>query len=104
MNFEAPLAKLSERADIRGREFERPCKWFLQSAPEYRSQVLALWLWEQMAGTLGSRRGHRLGRRIGGWLSLGDPGEGTASGVTGSVAAARATPHLGASKPWFRAF
>lgn len=44
------LATLSERADLRGREFERICKWLLQSAPEYRAQVRQVWLWDEWPG------------------------------------------------------
>src|SRR5437870_3779343 len=50
MSFETLLHKLSERADFRGREFERICKWFLQTAPEYRTQVRQVWLWDEWPG------------------------------------------------------
>jgi predicted helicase len=47
MSFEALLATLAERADLRGREFERICKWFLRNAPEYRAQLRQVWLWDE---------------------------------------------------------
>jgi superfamily II DNA or RNA helicase len=50
MGFEALLGRLSQRAEIRGREFERICKWFLRSAPEYRGQLRNVWLWDEWPG------------------------------------------------------
>ena len=48
--FEGLLAKLSERPNVRGREFERVCRWFLLTAPEYRSQLRRVWLWDEWPG------------------------------------------------------
>jgi predicted helicase len=50
MTFEALLGKLAERADLRGREFEHICKWLLRNAPEYRSQLRHVWLWDEWPG------------------------------------------------------
>jgi superfamily II DNA or RNA helicase len=50
MSFEELLGKLSDRADLRGREFERICKWILRNAPEYRAQVRRAWLWDEWPG------------------------------------------------------
>ena len=50
MGFEALLGRLSERSDLRGREFERICRWFLLSAPEYRAQLRRVWLWDEWPG------------------------------------------------------
>ncbi len=50
MTFEGLLALLDPRADRRGREFERICGWFLRYAPEYRSQVKQVWLWDDWPG------------------------------------------------------
>jgi predicted helicase len=50
VEFEGLLARLSERSDRRGREFERICQWFLWTAPEYRAQVRRIWLWAEWPG------------------------------------------------------
>jgi superfamily II DNA or RNA helicase len=50
VNLERLLNSLSERADQRGREFERLCQWLLRSAPEYRGQVCRVWLWDEWPG------------------------------------------------------
>src|SRR5712691_3196422 len=50
MGFEALLGRLTDCADLRGREFERICKWFLRNAPEYRSQLRHVWLWDDWPG------------------------------------------------------
>ena len=47
MSFEGLVAMLDRRPDLRGREFERICAWYLQNAPEYRSQVRRVWLWDE---------------------------------------------------------
>jgi predicted helicase len=41
------LRQLDPRPDIRGRQFERICKWFLQNAPEYRRRFRRVWLWSE---------------------------------------------------------
>src|SRR5438034_8380323 len=50
MGLDELLAKLSERADVRGREFERLCQWLLRSAPEYRTELRQVWLWDEWPG------------------------------------------------------
>ena len=50
MQFEGLLAQLDPRSDRRGREFERICAWYLQNAPEYRSQLRQVWLWDEWPG------------------------------------------------------
>ncbi len=50
MSLDQLLAKLSERADVRGREFERLCQWLLCSAPEYRTELRQVWLWDEWPG------------------------------------------------------
>lgn len=44
------LQQLDPRPDIRGRQVERICKWYLQSAPEYRSKFRRVWLWSEWPG------------------------------------------------------
>ncbi len=41
------LQQLDPRPDIRGRQFERICKWYLRSAPEYRRKFRKVWLWSE---------------------------------------------------------
>jgi superfamily II DNA or RNA helicase len=50
MSLDALLAQLDPRPDRRGRQFERICKWYLQTAPEYRTQVRQVWLWDEWPG------------------------------------------------------
>jgi predicted helicase len=48
VSLEGLLTNLSERADRRDRECL--CQWFLRSAPEYRTQVQQVWLWDEWPG------------------------------------------------------
>jgi predicted helicase len=41
------LQQLDPRPDMRGCQFERLCKWFLQSAPEYRRKFRRVSLWSE---------------------------------------------------------
>jgi len=41
------LQQLDPRPEIRGREFERICAWFLRSASEYRRKFRRVWLWSE---------------------------------------------------------
>src|SRR5262249_28210273 len=50
ITFEGLLGRLSRRPEVRGKEFERICKWFLRTAPEYRTQVRKVWLWNEWPG------------------------------------------------------
>jgi predicted helicase len=43
--------------DSRGRDFERLCRWLLSNAPEYRSQLRQVWLWDDWP----DRRGRDIG-------------------------------------------
>jgi superfamily II DNA or RNA helicase len=44
------LSQLDPRPDIRGRQFERICAWYLGSAPEYRRRFRKVWLWKDWPG------------------------------------------------------
>jgi superfamily II DNA or RNA helicase len=44
------LAGLSADERAQGRGFERLCKWLLENAPEYRSQLQRVWLWDEWPG------------------------------------------------------
>ena len=39
-----------------GKDFERVCQWLLQNAPEYRSKLKRVWLWDEWPDA-GARRG-----------------------------------------------
>lgn len=45
MGFEQLVLSLSDDPRLRGKEFERICAWYLHNAPEYRSQLRRVWLW-----------------------------------------------------------
>ncbi len=45
--FASLLACLDPRPDVRGKQFERICKWYLENAPEYRGRVAKVWLWKE---------------------------------------------------------
>lgn len=45
MTFTKLLTRLDRRHDVRGTQFERLCKWFLENAPEYRPLIRRVWLW-----------------------------------------------------------
>jgi predicted helicase len=47
MAFAELLSCLDSRPDVRGRQFERICAWFLRSAPEYRRRFRKVWLWSE---------------------------------------------------------
>ena len=40
-----------------GGDFERLCKWLLENAPEYRSQLRRVWLWQDWPGRWGGDAG-----------------------------------------------
>ena len=44
------LTRLDPRPDVRGRQFERICTWYLHSAPEYRRKFRQVWLWAEWPG------------------------------------------------------
>jgi hypothetical protein len=41
------LSKLDPKEQVRGRQFERICKWYLLNAPEYRARLRKVWLWDE---------------------------------------------------------
>ena len=44
------LSQLDSRPDVRGRQFERLCGWYLRNAPEYRDKIRNVWLWSDWPG------------------------------------------------------
>ena len=51
------LAQLDPRPDVRGRQFEELCRWYLQNAPEYRSRFRHVWLWREWSDGRGRDTG-----------------------------------------------
>lgn len=56
-DFDALYASLSEDDGIRGLEFERVCKWFLENDPVYSHELKAVWLWRDWPGRWGGDAG-----------------------------------------------
>ena len=44
--FDEFYAALDTDPGVRGKQFERFVKWFLQTDPEWKSQIDQLWLWD----------------------------------------------------------
>jgi Restriction endonuclease len=44
------LDQLDVRADVRGRQFEQICAWYMGNAPEYRHRIRRVWLWSEWPG------------------------------------------------------
>ncbi len=51
------LESLSPDPRVRGGQFERLCKWFLETDPVYRRQLRRVWLWGQWPGRWGADAG-----------------------------------------------
>ena len=49
------LARLDAGERVRGRGFERLCKWLLENAPEYRARLQRVSLWDEWPGSQGRR-------------------------------------------------
>ena len=55
--FSDLLHALDPRPEVRFREFERICKWYLLNVPEYHSQVRRIWQWSEWPGAWGRDAG-----------------------------------------------
>jgi hypothetical protein len=44
------LDRLDPQPDIRGRQFEHICAWYLRNAPEYKTKLSQVWLWKDWPG------------------------------------------------------
>jgi glutaredoxin 3 len=44
MELSDPLRQFDPRSDVRGREFELLCRWYVRNAPEYRNRFREVWL------------------------------------------------------------
>jgi superfamily II DNA or RNA helicase len=52
-SLDALLERLSPEAHLRGKEFERAAKWFLETDPAYASELQEVWLWRDWPGRWG---------------------------------------------------
>src|SRR5215207_5297210 len=46
VEFSDLIRQLDPRPDVRGRQFERLCRWFLLNASEYRWRIKNVWFWK----------------------------------------------------------
>ncbi len=51
------VENLSPDANVRGRQFERICQWYLLHDPGYRAQIKKVWLWDDWPGRWGPDAG-----------------------------------------------
>ena len=56
-SLDALPERLSPEPHLRGKEFERAAKWFLETDPAYASELREVWLWDDWLG----RRGPDIG-------------------------------------------
>ncbi len=56
-SLERLLSVLDPANHIRGRQFERICKWYLQHAPEHRGELRHVWLWDEWPERWGADTG-----------------------------------------------
>ena len=49
----ATFAELRERLSLDGKQFERVCKWFLETDPRYSERLINVWLWDDWPGRWG---------------------------------------------------
>ena len=74
--FQDLVSTLSHDRYLRGRQFERICRWYLRNDPVFSHQIGQVWLVAGLAGSLGSRRGHRPRGRDAPRRALGGAGQG----------------------------
>ena len=53
----ATFAELRERLSLDGKQFERVCKWFLETDPRYSDRLVNVWLWDDWPGCWGPDTG-----------------------------------------------
>ena len=52
-SLDALLERLPPEPRLRGKEFERAAKWFLETDPAYASELREVWLWDDWPGRWG---------------------------------------------------
>ena len=55
--FSELVSTLSHDRHLRGRQFERICRWYLQHDPIFRHQLRQVWLWKDWPGRWGADAG-----------------------------------------------
>jgi superfamily II DNA or RNA helicase len=53
----ATFTELRERLSLDGKQFERVCKWFLETDPRYSDRLVNVWLWDDWPGCWGPDTG-----------------------------------------------
>jgi predicted helicase len=51
------LGSLDASPQVRGKQFEHLCKWFLENEPGYRRQLKKVWLWDDWPDAWGADAG-----------------------------------------------
>ena len=55
--FTSLFNKLEADVRVRGKQFERVCKWFLSNDPFYKHELRRVWLWDEWPGRWGGDAG-----------------------------------------------
>ena len=55
--FDEVIASLPTEPRLKGRAFEKICKWFLENDPVYSNSVRKVWLWDDWPGRWGPDSG-----------------------------------------------
>lgn len=55
--FQQLISQLSEDQRLKGRQFEKICRWYLENDPVLRHQVRSVWLWKDWPGRWGPDAG-----------------------------------------------
>ena len=71
----ALLERLPPEPHLRGKEFERAAKWFLETDPAYASELREVWLWDGWPGNWGPDNGIDLVAENPGRQAVGYPGQ-----------------------------
>ena len=56
-SFQTLYSSLDSNPNVRGRQWERLCKWFLQNDSRYKGQLEKVWLWDEWPGRWGPDAG-----------------------------------------------
>jgi predicted helicase len=55
--FDELFSQLDADDRIKGKQFERICKWFLTNDPVYKHELRRVWLWDEWTGAWGGDAG-----------------------------------------------
>ena len=56
-SFSEFRTSFSENENVRGKQFERVCKWLLENDPRYKDKLTKVWLWDDWPGRQGADYG-----------------------------------------------